>query len=66
MHWILPRGDETVQERVPIPGVYIVKSAEVDGISNYKRTPLHLHLNMGTTSSRDVKSVNFCNRIFDI
>ena len=42
MRWILPRGDETIQERVPIPGVQIVKSAELDGISDYKHTHLHL------------------------
>ena len=41
MRWILPRGDETVQERVPI-----VKSAELDGISDYKHTHLHLHIHL--------------------
>ena len=34
----------TVLERVPIPGVKIVKSAELTEISDYKHTHLHLHL----------------------
>ena len=33
-----------IYTRVPIPGVQIVKSAELTGISDYKHTHLHLHL----------------------
>ena len=32
-----------VEERVPIPGVYILMSSQLMGISDYKHTPSHLN-----------------------
>ena len=38
-----PRGDETVYKSSNTRGVYIVNSAQLKGISDYKQTHLHLH-----------------------
>ena len=37
---------DSIRERVPTPGVYIVKSAELDGLSGYIDTHLYLHLHL--------------------
>ena len=40
-----PQGKwDRIRERVPIPGVYIVNSAELEGISDYKHTHFHLKI----------------------
>ena len=38
-----PLEEITPKERIPVPGVQIVKSAELTGISDYKPLNLHLH-----------------------
>ena len=41
-----PPEEMTPYKRVPVPGVKIVKSTEVHGISDYKHIYLHLHLTL--------------------